>query len=110
MNITGSILSGSVTVSAKNTVLSQSFTNNSGFPVEFNNLHSTSVGGVFMNGGDWSISANLQIERGQLDVNNTASFTLLSNATNTSQILPSAELCFVGDSVSYTHLTLPTKA
>ena len=97
MNITGSILSGSGTVSAKNTVLSQSFTNNSGFPVEFNNFHSTSVGGVFMNGGDWSISANLQIERGQLDVNNTASFTLLSNATNTSQILPSAELCFVGD-------------
>ena len=97
LTVAGSISAGTGTFSAKNKVLNQSFTNNTGSTVELNNFHSEADGGVSINVGNWAISANLQIEHGQLDVSNTTSFTLLSNSTSTSQILPSAENCFVGD-------------
>ena len=97
LDITGSFTAGLGTISTKSLALNQSFGNNSGNIVNLNNLHLSSANTVFVNNNDWTISGNLQVENGQLNVSSTSSFTLLSNALTTAQILPSVENSLIGD-------------
>jgi hypothetical protein len=86
--------SGTATLEASGSI-AQSFSNLSATNVELNNLHLNNSNGLSMLGG-WSISNSLQATLGTLDASGADSLVLVSNASNTAQILESAGT-FVGD-------------
>ncbi|MFT6167649.1 MAG: hypothetical protein ACJASF_002349 [Vicingaceae bacterium] len=85
------------TVAAIGTASNQSLTNSSGLPIALNNLFSSNPNGLDIITGDWSLSGSLQITAGGMDVSGANSFTLTSDATSTSQILPSMSNAFTGN-------------
>ncbi len=88
--IDGTLVSGTgtATVSA-NGSSSQTFTNSSGSNVSFNNLLVNNSNGLDLIGG-WSLTNNLQVQTGTLDVSGADSMVLVSDASGTAQILESA--------------------
>ena len=97
ISITGSLVAGTGTISASNLTFNQNFTNNTGSLIALNNFHSSTSGTVSMVNNEWTLSGNLQVDLGKLDVSTTSSFTLLSNASKTAQILPSADGSLIGN-------------
>jgi|GEM_PF-608833 len=87
---------GTGTVMASGTVFQQTFTNNTGGTIEFNNLYVNTNDPLLMVTGAWEVDNNLQVSAGGLNVSGAGSFTLTSDATTTSQILQSMDGGFTG--------------
>ncbi|MDA9783041.1 hypothetical protein N9B55_01370, partial [Vicingaceae bacterium] len=97
-------LSNSGTISANNGTIAavgltevQNFTTSPGADVSFNNLYVNNSLGLLLGSGEWSITNNLQVTSGYLDVTNSDETILASSSSKTSQILPSVNNAFVGD-------------
>ena len=93
------------TIAFTGSASSQSVTNSSGSTISFNNLSSSNPNGLNILTGDWSLSGSLQITAGGMDVSGANSFTLTSDATSTSQILPSMSGAFIGDFTVQRHIS-----
>ena len=96
LTVNGTLNSGNGTIVADGT-LSQSFDNGSGSNVELNSITVNNVNGLDVNSGEWSIASNLQVSSGNFDVSGATSFTLVSNASSTSQVLESVNNAFTGN-------------
>lgn len=95
--INGTLTSNSGTVSASGTTDLQNFSNGSGNRIDFNNLYVNNPNGLSLLSGGWSISNNLQVSAGGLDVSSADSIVLISDASKTMQILQSMSNAFTGD-------------
>ena len=75
----------------------QEFINNSSTPIAVNNLYVLNTSdGLNITDGGWSVTNNLQVSSGTLNVTGTDSMILVSDASMTSQILPSVSGAFAG--------------
>tara|TARA_B110000046_G_scaffold28052_1_gene28791 strand:- start:93088 stop:96150 length:3063 start_codon:yes stop_codon:yes gene_type:complete len=95
--VNGSFVSNSGTIDATSVATPQSFYNSSGSSISLANLSVNNAGGLSIASGDWTLSGNLQVSSGGLDVSSANSFTLISNNEQTSQILTSMSNAFIGD-------------
>lgn len=96
--INGRLYSGEGTIAAvRSGNFIQEFTNNSNQNIELHNLYVNNNLGLHLINGDWSINNSLRVSSGGLDVISANSMTLLSNASKTSEILPSMENAFSGE-------------
>lgn len=95
--IEGTTSFGSGTVQITGTGSESSVTNTSGSTVAFGNVYVNSSNGVSFGSGDWSVSGNLQVSSGGMNVSSATSFTMLSTASQTSQIMESMDNAFTGD-------------
>lgn len=97
MNINGAINSGTGTIAAVNQSIEQVFVNNSGSSIGFYNLYVNNSSGLNLTTGSWGITNSLQVSSGGINTINAKDVTLISNSTNTAQILPSMDNAFNGD-------------
>ncbi len=95
--IEGTTSFGSGTVQFTGTGSESSVTNTSGSTVAFGNVYINSSNGASFGSGDWSVSGNLQVSSGGMDVSSATSFTMLSTASQTSQIMESMDNAFTGN-------------
>lgn len=92
-----SLIPGTGTISIQSSSNAQTITNNSGGTISFNNLYVNNSGGLDLTNGTWELSNSLQVSAGGMDVSGATSFTLLSDASSTSQILESMDGAFTGN-------------
>jgi hypothetical protein len=93
----GFLNAGSGTVAAVKPTTVQTFNNSSSQRVDFHNLYVNNDEGLELNSGGWSVSNNLQVLNSSIDVSAADSIVLLSNASSTSQILPSKNNAYIGN-------------
>jgi hypothetical protein len=103
LTIIGTLTSGTGTLLGNGTS-SQTFSNSSGSNVALNNLVANNSISVVLTGG-WSLSNNLHVSSGTLDVTGADSLVLLSNASKTAQILESVDGAFTGNFTVQRHIS-----
>lgn len=92
-------------IQTKDSVYTQYFTNNSGDTISFNSLIVANQSGLSLSNGNWSLIRSLQVSSGGFDVSGANSFTLISNASTTAEILPSMEDAFTGEFTVQRHIS-----
>ena len=95
----GDLVAGEGTIFAKSTSISQSFSNSSSNRINFNNLYVNNKLGVLIQNGGWSITGNLQVTDGGLNVTSADSVVIVSTAAKTAQILESKNQSITGNFV-----------
>lgn len=93
----GSIVSTSGTLALDGANENLFLTNSTSSTITLNNLYINSDNALNVLSGDWSLEGSLQVNSGSLDVSNANSFTLISNASTTAEILPSISNAFSGE-------------
>jgi len=96
LSVSGTLTTGTGTIIA-NAVGDQAFDNGSVSTIALHNLTVSNGSGLNINSGDWSLSSDLTVSSGGLDVTNATSFTLLSDASTTSQVRTSMDNAFTGN-------------
>lgn len=95
--INDSLNASSGTIAAINPSVNQFFNNSSSSVVLLNNLYVNNGDGLEITNGNWSLKGSLRVSSGGMNVSGANSFTLLSNASTTAEILPSMEDAFTGE-------------
>lgn len=97
LSISGTFDEGTGTLSLEKQTDGQLVYNNTGTTQNLYNLRVDNNQGVSFENGDWSLSHNLEVNAGGMDVSNATSFTLQSDASGSSQILESMSNAFTGN-------------
>ena len=97
LTLAGTFTEGTGTLALVKPTDDQLVYNNTGSTINLHNLRVNNNQGASFENGGWSLSNNLEVNAGGLDVSNALSFTLQSNVSGSSQVLESMSGAFTGN-------------